>query len=126
MSDKIPIIPEAEVKGNIQAHRQLYSFSFLPKTIDLSEKIELQVKTDVFNSIRFELDNQLWQFVEDSFFAYMVFLELKVNPQYKEKFRVAQLNSHIDLLKKKCINEWKKSESRTGSLFIEYQKHIIY
>ena len=119
MSNKIPIINETEVKGHFQAHKQLYSFSFLPRIVDLSEKMELQVKTDVFNSIRFELDNQLWQFVEDSFFAYMVFLELKVIPTYKDPFRVAQLNSHIDLLRKRCILEWKKGEK------IKYQQHII-
>jgi len=90
MSNKIPIINETEVKGHFQAHRQIYSFSFLPKIADLPEKIELQVKTDVFNSLRFELENQLWQFVEDSFLAYMFFLELKVNPEYKEQFRIAQ------------------------------------
>lgn len=119
MSNKIPIIPETEVKGNIQKYRQLYSFSFLPRIVDLPEKIELQVKTDVFNSIRFELDNQLWQFVEDSFLAYMLFLELRNIPIYKEQFRVGQFNSHIDLLRKRCISEWKKQEK------IEYQKHII-
>ena len=118
MTSKITIIPETEVKGNIQAHRQLYSFSFLPKTIDLSEKIELQVKTDVFNSIRFELDNQLWQFVEDSFFAYMVFLELKVMPQYKEEFRLAQLQESLYRLKKRCIKEWENPHK------LEYQKII--
>ena len=120
MTSKIQIINEAEVKGNIQAHRQLYSFSFLPKTIDLSEKIELQVKTDVFNSIRFELDNQLWQFVEDSFFAYMVFLELKVNPEHKKQFRVAQLYHHLKLLEDRIIDKWKKQEK------IKYQQFITY
>ena len=120
MTNKIPIIHETEVKGNIQAHKQIYSFSFLPRIADLSEKIELQVKTDILNSIRFELENQFWQFVEDSFSAYMVFLELKVNPSYKEPFRVAQLNSHIDLLRRRCISEWRKQEN------VEYQKHIVY
>ena len=120
MTIKIPIIHETEVKGHIQAHRQIYSFLFLPRIVDLPEKIELQVKTDVFNSIRFELDNQLWQFVEDAFLSYMVFLELKVIPTYKDPFRVAQLNSHIDLLRKRCISEWRKQEK------IEYQKHMVY
>lgn len=120
MTEKIPIIHETEVKGHFQAYKQSYSFSFLPKIADLPEKIELQVKTDKFNSIRFELDNQLWQFVEDSFLAYMEFLELKIIPTYKEQFRVAQLNTHINLLRKRCISEWKKQEK------IEYQKNIIY
>ena len=120
MTDKIPIIHETEVKGHIQAHKQIYSFLFLPRMVDLPEKIELQVKTDRFNSIRFELENQLWQFVEDSFLVYMAFLELKVIPQYKEQFRIAQLNNHINLLREKCISEWRKQEK------IGYQKHIIY
>lgn len=120
MSNKIPIIPETEVKGHIQAHRQLYSFSFLPRIVDLPEKMELQVKTDIFNSIRFELENQLWQFVEDAFLAYMMFVELKVIPTYKEPFRVGQLNNHIDSLRKRCISEWKKQDKT------EYQKHITY
>ena len=120
MSNKILIIPETEVKGNIKVHKQIYTFLFLPRLPDLPEKIELQVKTDVFNSLRFELDNQLWQFVEDSFLAYMIFLELKVIPTYKESFRIAQLNSHVDLLRKRCISEWKNQEKR------EYQKYLVY
>jgi len=120
MSDKIPIIIETEVKGNLQKYIQFYSFSFLPKTIDLPEKMELRVKTDMLNSMRFELGNQLWQFVEDSFLAYMVFLEMQVTPTYKEQFRVAQLNRRMDLLRDRCISEWKKQEN------IEYQKHITY
>ena len=118
MSNKIPIIHETEVKGNLQKHIQLYSFSFLPRT-DLPEKMELQVKTDILNSIRFELGNQLWQFVEDSFLAYMIFLELKVNPEYKEQFRIAQLSNRLELLKNRMISEWKERK-------IEYKKHIIY
>ena len=120
MSNKIPIINETEVKGHFQAHRQIYSFSFLPKIADLPEKIELQVKTDVFNSLRFELENQLWKFVEDGFSAYMVFLELKTNPDYKEQFRIAQLNHHLELLKNRMISEWKKQEK------IKYQQYITY
>lgn len=120
MTDKIPIIQETEVKGHIQAHKQLYSFSILPRNVNLPAKMELQVKTDVFNSLRFELDNQLWQFVEDAFLVYMIFLEFKVIPTYKEQFRVAQLNNNIELLRKRCISEWKKQEK------IEYQKYLIY
>ena len=118
MTTKIPIIPETEVKGHIQAHKQIYSFSFLPKTIDLAEKIELQVKTDIFNSLRFELNNHLWQFVEDSFLAYMLFLELKVMPQYKEEFRLSQLQKGLYRLKKRCIKEWENPHK------LEYQKII--
>ena len=119
MTKKIPIIHETEIKGHLQAHKQIYSFSFLPRIADLPEKMELQVKTDMFNSLRFELENQFWQFVEDSFLAYMVFLELKVNPTYKEQFRVAQLNGCMDLLRKRMISEWKKQDK------IKYQQHII-
>ena len=120
MTSKIQIINETEVKGHIQAHKQIYRFSFLPKIADLPEKIELQVKTDVFNSLRFELENQLWRFVEDSFLAYMVFLELKINPLYKEQFRIAQLNNRMELLKNRVISEWRKHEN------IKYQKHLVY
>ena len=120
MSDKIPIINETEVKGNIKAYSQTYSFSFLPRIADLPEKMELQVKTDVFNTIRFELENPLWEFVENSFLAYIKFLELKINPEHKEQFRMTRLDYNLKLLRNRIISEWRKHEN------IKYQKHIVY
>ena len=109
-SQKFYIIPEKEVKGNLHKYQQKYSFAYLPRSNQLSEKLVLNVISDVSNSLRFENEIQFIEFLEDSVFSYITFLELKRNPQFREDFRMSQLDNIIRKISDKCYDEWKNSK----------------
>ena len=107
MLQKFYIIPEKEVKGNLRDYTQKYGFVFLPKEDGLPEKLVLTVKTDIMNSLRFANEIEFMEFIEDSVYAYITFLEFKRNPQYREGFRNIQLDDVFKKIRHKCVNEWK-------------------
>lgn len=108
MSDeKILLIDEKHVAGNLERHVQSYSIALLPKNLALPEKIVVNIKTDIFNSLRFSSEVEFWEFIEDLFLSYFKFIELKRKPDYISQFRLANLEEKIDKLKTACLNQWK-------------------
>src|SRR3990167_10273577 len=116
MSQRLLLIPEKQVIGNLARYPQTYSFEYLPQQDDLPPKLSLNVRADVFNSIRFMHMNSFEEFVEDAFIAMMVMKEMRAKPIAKEPFRIANLEGTFERIKKRLVDEWKKGAK------VEYQK----
>lgn len=106
--DKVVIIPEIEVHANLNLHAQKYGILFLPPEDGLPEKLVLRVSTDVNNSLRFMHEHDVKTLLENLAYSCITFSELKLNPRYKEQFRLAQLDDILQRIRAKCIREWRE------------------
>ncbi len=106
-SQKIILVNAVEVRGNLIKYPQSYSIKYLPPDIQLKEKLVLNVNTDVSNSLRFENDIDIRDFILNLCYSYLTFREIKLKPQLKEQFRIGQLNELLVNIQRHLYRNWK-------------------
>ena len=101
------------IYGNMFVHEQRYHYEFIPPEKNFNAKLSLSVDTDVKNSLRFSSSAQALEFCEDSIYSLIKFLEYTHFPDYKEKFRLANLEEILKIIRNNIIQRFKNDSKRT-------------